>query len=345
MAAASRVTHVTFTLLLGATALAFTGALIEAQRPGRPSGPGAPVDPSTRDNTRRQRFTPDGANVDDEIRRPASGRPDRGAGRVRQSDQRLRSAGPGVSTINETTKPLRVVQRQPLHLRRGRDGGRRPRTDLQRAELPRMPPERRDRRRQPGDRAPHRPSHWRAVLRVAGRIADSIAGHAPRGHGAGGRGRRHPHVPDLDQHARASASSKRSPTRRCWRIRAAQPAGDARHRRRRAGARGEQPRRIGRFGWKDQHASLESFAADAYLNEMGITSPLLPDENTVSGEDAAPYDPVADPEDDGVDVKAFANFMRATKAPSRGPITAAVKRGRAGVHGRSAAAPATSRDH
>ena len=33
--------------------------------------------------------------------------------------------------------------------------------------------------------------------------------------------------------------------------------------------------RIGRFGWKSQHASLESFSADAYLNEMGITSPLL----------------------------------------------------------------------
>ena len=43
--------------------------------------------------------------------------------------------------------------------------------------------------------------------------------------------------------------------------------------------------RIGRFGWKSQHASLESFAADAYLNEMGITNPLFPDENTSSGRD------------------------------------------------------------
>ena len=85
--------------------------------------------------------------------------------------------------------------------------------------------------------------------------------------------------------------------------------------------------RIGRFGWKGQHASLESFAADAYLNEMGITSPLLPEENSISGNDGSAYDPVADPEDDGEDVKAFANFMRATKAPSRGPITAAVTTG------------------
>jgi CxxC motif-containing protein (DUF1111 family) len=85
--------------------------------------------------------------------------------------------------------------------------------------------------------------------------------------------------------------------------------------------------RIGRFGWKSQHASLESFSADAYLNEMGITSPLFPEENTAGGADVSQYDPVADPEDDGVDIVAFANFMRSTKAPSRGPINAAVLSG------------------
>jgi CxxC motif-containing protein (DUF1111 family) len=85
--------------------------------------------------------------------------------------------------------------------------------------------------------------------------------------------------------------------------------------------------RIGRFGWKAQHASLESFSADAYLNEMGITTPLFPDENSSSGRDVAAYDPVDDPEDDGVDVVAFANFMRATKAPPRGAVTAQVAAG------------------
>jgi CxxC motif-containing protein (DUF1111 family) len=88
--------------------------------------------------------------------------------------------------------------------------------------------------------------------------------------------------------------------------------------------------RIGRFGWKSQHASLQSFAADAYLNEMGVTSPTFPDENTSSGENVAfgtKYDPVPDPEDDGDDVVAFADFMRSTKAPSRGPITADVTAG------------------
>ena len=82
--------------------------------------------------------------------------------------------------------------------------------------------------------------------------------------------------------------------------------------------------RVGRFGWKSQHASLESFAADAYLNEMGITSPLFPDENTSSGVFVGfgtPYDPVPDPEDDGEDVVAFANFMRSTKAPAQAEIS------------------------
>jgi CxxC motif-containing protein (DUF1111 family) len=88
--------------------------------------------------------------------------------------------------------------------------------------------------------------------------------------------------------------------------------------------------RVGRFGWKNQHASLESFSADAYLNEMGITNPLFPNENTSAGRNVSfgtPFDLVPDPEDDGVDVVAFANFMRSTKAPSRGRITRDVQAG------------------
>ncbi len=71
---------------------------------------------------------------------------------------------------------------------------------------------------------------------------------------------------------------------------------------------------VGRFGWKDQHASLLSFAGDAYLNEMGITSRLFPDEvtllcNTVS-------EPNNTPGSDGLeDIDHFARFIRATKAP------------------------------
>jgi CxxC motif-containing protein (DUF1111 family) len=84
--------------------------------------------------------------------------------------------------------------------------------------------------------------------------------------------------------------------------------------------------RIARFGWKNQHASLLSFAADAYLNEIGITSPLFPTENTSNGNSVAAFDTVPDPEDApttghpfGKDVEAFTRFMRSTKAPPRAP--------------------------
>jgi CxxC motif-containing protein (DUF1111 family) len=36
--------------------------------------------------------------------------------------------------------------------------------------------------------------------------------------------------------------------------------------------------RIGRFGWKAQHATLLAFSGDAYRNEMGITNDLFPEE-------------------------------------------------------------------
>jgi len=81
--------------------------------------------------------------------------------------------------------------------------------------------------------------------------------------------------------------------------------------------------RGGRFGWKNQHASLVSFSADAYLNEMGITSPLQPNENTSNGNSVAAFDTVIDPENDGQDVEAFARFMRASKAPPRDTALAA----------------------
>lgn len=75
--------------------------------------------------------------------------------------------------------------------------------------------------------------------------------------------------------------------------------------------------RVGRFGWKNQHASLLSFSADAYLNEIGITNRLLPRENTSMGHSVAAYDGVADPEDNDNDIDAFARFMRATRVPPR----------------------------
>ena len=84
---------------------------------------------------------------------------------------------------------------------------------------------------------------------------------------------------------------------------------------------------VGRFGWKNQHASLVSFSADAYKNEMGITSPLDPVEPTSNGRSIARWDSVpgepAITDDEGVDVELFALFMRATLAPPRDTAVAA----------------------
>jgi CxxC motif-containing protein (DUF1111 family) len=78
---------------------------------------------------------------------------------------------------------------------------------------------------------------------------------------------------------------------------------------------------IGRFGWKDQHASLQSFSADAYLNEMGVTSRLIPDEVTKLCNTAP--EPNSPPGPDGLDdVDRFARFIRATKAPARDKVLA-----------------------
>lgn len=76
--------------------------------------------------------------------------------------------------------------------------------------------------------------------------------------------------------------------------------------------------RAGRFGWKNVHASLVSFAGDAYVNEMGITTPMFPTEDLSNGRSVAAFDSVRDPDEaDNNDIEAFARFMRATKAPSR----------------------------
>jgi CxxC motif-containing protein (DUF1111 family) len=102
--------------------------------------------------------------------------------------------------------------------------------------------------------------------------------------------------------------------------------------------------RIGRFGWKDQHASLLAFAGDAYLNEMGITNGLQKTEvtticnppvtTTVPNTDPTKItepNSLPDPTDNNLeDIDHFASFMRSLKAPARDETAAAlpeVKRG------------------
>ena len=87
--------------------------------------------------------------------------------------------------------------------------------------------------------------------------------------------------------------------------------------------------RGGRFGWKNQQASLLSFSADAYLNEQGISSRLLPtDTTTVCKTDTDPED-----HNDSIgmaDIDHFATFMRGTKAPPVDPIQMATSDARTG---------------
>ncbi|HEV7376806.1 MAG TPA: di-heme oxidoredictase family protein [Pyrinomonadaceae bacterium] len=103
--------------------------------------------------------------------------------------------------------------------------------------------------------------------------------------------------------------------------------------------------RAGRFGWKNQQASLLSFASDAYLNEQGITNRFNLVENTSLGRFVgfgSGFDPVPDNqpctnipnttcgEDKDDDIAVFAEFMRATKVPPRDAAVAATADSQAG---------------
>ena len=94
-------------------------------------------------------------------------------------------------------------------------------------------------------------------------------------------------------------------------------------------------RRVGRFGWKAQQATLMAFGADAYLNEMGITNDLFPREYAygISDEQVRRCDRKPEPEDErnpstgrrGIDN--FEAFMRFLAPVSRAPVDDAVRDG------------------
>jgi CxxC motif-containing protein (DUF1111 family) len=96
--------------------------------------------------------------------------------------------------------------------------------------------------------------------------------------------------------------------------------------------------RAGRFGWKAQQATLLSFCAEAYLEEMGITNELFPSENAPNGDTerllrCLPVRTVRGIEDvpdrltglRGIDN--FEAFVRFLAPPPRGEITEPVERG------------------
>ena len=93
--------------------------------------------------------------------------------------------------------------------------------------------------------------------------------------------------------------------------------------------------RIGRFGWKAQHATLRTFSGDAYRNEMGITNELFPQEAAtgVSAAHMKQCDPTPDPED-VVDFRTrlaaidnFEAFMKFLAPPPRGLVDQAARDG------------------
>ena len=94
-------------------------------------------------------------------------------------------------------------------------------------------------------------------------------------------------------------------------------------------------RRIGRFGWKAQIATLLTFSGDAYTNEMGITNDLFPQEpyGGISEARMRECDRLKDPED-LVDPRTgkraidnFEAFMKFLAPLARGPITDDVRTG------------------
>jgi hypothetical protein len=94
--------------------------------------------------------------------------------------------------------------------------------------------------------------------------------------------------------------------------------------------------RVGRFGWKDDHATLRAFSGDAYLNEMGITSADFPQERSACALNKSKFgvaldlddEPEDETESDGhADVDRFADFMRALAPPPQLAQTSSAQAG------------------
>lgn len=81
--------------------------------------------------------------------------------------------------------------------------------------------------------------------------------------------------------------------------------------------------RMGKFGWKAQEPTLLAFTADANVNEMGITSPLFPQENCPQGNCAllAANPARTNPNDlNLVVIQQQTDFTTLLAPPPRGPV-------------------------
>lgn len=88
---------------------------------------------------------------------------------------------------------------------------------------------------------------------------------------------------------------------------------------------------VGRLGWKNTIGSLETFSGFAYVAEIGLTTPIFPDEQTSDGRSVASFDVAPDPEQEEDANQTFAQFIRATKVPPRDTKLAATADSQAGA--------------
>jgi Di-haem oxidoreductase, putative peroxidase len=104
---------------------------------------------------------------------------------------------------------------------------------------------------------------------------------------------------------------------------------------------------VGKFGWKAQVPSLEIFAGDAYVNEMGITNFIFPNENCSSlqhcrldcNPDPNQPNDMPDPQTGITDTEKFQDFMRfldiypqALQYPDREGLALFIRTGCADCH-------------
>jgi CxxC motif-containing protein (DUF1111 family) len=89
--------------------------------------------------------------------------------------------------------------------------------------------------------------------------------------------------------------------------------------------------RVGRFGWKCQIGTVLTFSANAYQNEIGVTTPFFPNENPPQGDVAllAANPALTNPNDTNETPMMFADFITMLAPPPRLPLTRQVAVGEA----------------
>ncbi|HEX2033884.1 MAG TPA: di-heme oxidoredictase family protein [Chloroflexota bacterium] len=94
------------------------------------------------------------------------------------------------------------------------------------------------------------------------------------------------------------------------------PRGDGVHGRAQLVVDAQGRQRVGRFGWKADAASLEGFVAEAFRNELGMTSPQVPvDLPALGASGTGCADTTRTPEVDGATVTAVTAFIDSLVVP------------------------------